>query len=146
VTGPTGARGATGVTGPIGVRGGSEVNVVFNSNSGTPGLAFSNTSFTPVSNFYFAGTTSYGASPTQFTIVISSNSAGGAATAAIVDLGTGLTVATISATGVPTTPASFSTNTFNNVSAAATIWQVQFIGKAGSNNNSTFYSFYVRLT
>ncbi len=111
-------------------------------------MTFGNTSYTPtgISNFYFAGTASYGSAPSQFTIVIATNSAGGASSAQITDLSTGLVVATINATGVPTTPASFSTATFNNVSAVPTIWQINFIGKAGSNNNSTLYSFYVRLT
>ena len=145
-TGRVGPTGSTGPTGTAGIRGGAEINVVYVSNSGAPGLSFSNTAYQVISNFYFAGTTSYLTTPSQFTIIIASNTAGGAASAKIIDLNTGLTVATINATGVPVTPASYSTSSFTNVSAAETIWQIQFIGKAGSNNSSTLFSFYVKLT
>lgn len=149
-TGPTGPTGCIGSTGPRGSTGscGGEVRISFVANNTTSYLSYNNTSYRAISEFYYAGSSAYGTSPSQFTVISSPNTTNGAFNARLVDLtNSSNVIATIDITGADTTIRSYSTATFTNVTTTPAIWELQFIGKGtgGSNTSTKLYSMYGKL-
>ncbi len=104
------------------------------------------------SDFYFAGTTYYGTTPSFFSVVASTSSgstgAPGKCTALLFDVTNNKPIATINCESYNSNRNVFSTTSFTNVPVYPAIWELQVVGKAmgGANTSSTLYSSYVRLT
>ena len=137
-----------GSIGPTGSGKGGEITYCYVANNGVSSISFNNTTFSAVSDFYYSGSTYYGASPTQFTVIVRTNGTNGSFTARIVDMtNSSNIIATITGTGVGKTMTILSTTTFANVSTTPAIWELQIIGRpaGGNNTSSNLHSMYIRL-
>ena len=109
----------------VGTNAHNNISLSFGSSTGA-GVTQTGAAYLAARYVYFAGTTHFG-TPTGLRVVAQRSSGTDNCVVRIVDVGTGLTVATINTINAGT-PTIYTQNTLANLSAAVTVWRLDISG------------------